>query len=262
MGNKRWVLLCSLVLLGSTSIDWQRSVRSQPSAQDRASRMLAQNHSSRTQKRPAKPPARKAKQSRSWLQRFVSIFKPMKKPPLGSRGPLCPITPGLLGETDIIWSDRPVFVWKGIAKDLTLLNYDTGEVLWQHTLSSVERQVIYDGPTLQPGHVYIWRLTQDGKQQEQTFEVMSSNQRRQIVPPLENMANLAENFEESDEMQRTLQRAGFFSEHGLWSDAFAELYRVSSYELSWQTALDQLSTNLCDATKNLDEVLLETVSMP
>ncbi len=51
---------------------------------------------------------------------FEAIWKLLRakteqEPALSSRSNICEVTPGLLGETNLIYSDRPLFLWQRLS---------------------------------------------------------------------------------------------------------------------------------------------------
>ena len=65
-----------------------------------------------------------------------------QEPALSSRSNICEITPGLLGETNTIYSDRPLFLWQGKAPNLEVYLYSPfsldreQEVQWSTTVTT------------------------------------------------------------------------------------------------------------------------------
>lgn len=176
-----------------------------------------------------------------------SLFKQLvhDERPLGSRGNLCAMTPGLLGETDTIWSDRPFFLWQGKAEQVTLRSYETGKVLWQQTISSQEQSLPYSGAVLKPGQVYVWEVASASAAESQsTFAIMPAQERDRMTTELQNL-------EAQRQAERTvpamiaLERAQYFGERGLWSDALQTLYAVDSPPAELIQTRTDISNYLC-----------------
>ena len=210
----------------------------------------------------------------SWKAMMVSFFKQFKQkqPPLGSRGPLCPFSPGPLGTTDTIWSVRPLFLWRGEAEQIVLRNYETNEVLWQQRVTadarkllytSEIRQVSYDGAALQPGQVYIWELVNAAKLQKQiTFAVMPESNRRKLMDDFSVSNQRVQTttavgwvtsgdqlqFSDGPGAHTALHWANYVSQQGLWSDALQVLYTTQNPPLEITQNLEELSNYLCDST--------------
>jgi hypothetical protein len=105
--------------------------------------------------------------------------------PVTRSGGVCLMSPGLVGELRI-WSDRPLFLWKGTGNQLSVRDHATQTVLWTQPISATDQWVVYAGPPLQPGNRYQWQLldatpSESDRNQWITFEVMSIAQRDQIA---------------------------------------------------------------------------------
>ena len=91
----------------------------------------------------------------SWADVLNRLFK-RKKPPLGSRGEVCALTPRQPGETGIIeiWSDRPLFSWQGEVERIILLQNGNNNFFWSQAVNKADRSIQYPGEALQPGGSY------------------------------------------------------------------------------------------------------------
>ena len=166
--------------------------------------------------------------------------------PLGSRGPQCPYSPGLVGANDTIWSDRPVFLWRSIGQTLSLYDYETDELIWQQQVDSGTEAVVYDGEPLQPGGLYRWVLMHpDTSDFNATFVVMEAEERDALNAELMQEAERWTAAGLTREEQ-ALERAKFFGEHRLWSDALQELHAVRDRAEVDALILD-ISVYLCGA---------------
>ena len=176
--------------------------------------------------------------------------------PLGSRSWLCPYSPGLLGDTDMIWSNRPVFLWQASASNLVLYDYDSGELLWETDLDEGQSAITYDSSlqTLQPGLVYHWQLTQEDRATFQgTFEIMAGQQRADLEADL---AQLDASLGDANASERAAARANFFGDRGLWSDSLQELHAVRGLDVEVDSFAMQLASYVCNA-ENPEAVALE-----
>ncbi|PZD74283.1 hypothetical protein C1752_01134 [Acaryochloris thomasi RCC1774] len=248
MDKNRGLLLALLLVVGGAELG-----AAQPKKED-----------SNSKPRPVKVQNQKSSsKSRSLIKGIIHvIFGPLKKKPkLGSRSNLCAITPGRLGETDTIWSDRPIFSWRGKAKKLQLLDEETGELLWQRTLSGEEQSVAYDGPALNPGQVYEWRISNGGTQRS-TFEVMSAEKRAKVIADLRNLNNPEEVASLTPEVRLAVSQSQYFGEQRLWSDALQSLYGVQESTDELQATLDRVLGKVCGVAGNERLAEDETIAMP
>lgn len=146
--------------------------------------------------------------------------------PLGSRGAQCPYSPGLVGANDTIWSDRPVFLWRSTGQTLSLYDYDTDELLWQQQVEAGTEAVVYDGTPLQAGGLYRWVLMHpETSDFNATFVVMEEQERDMLAAELRQeeaqwaAAGLTV-------QQQAVERAMFFGDRRLWSDALQEIHTI------------------------------------
>ena len=168
-----------------------------------------------------------------------------EEPPLGSRGMLCPISPGVLGETDVIWSDRPTFIWRGKAERLTVRQLANRETVWSEALPDTAQQIVYTGPPLQPGQVYEWELQSATNQgRKSIFEVMPFGERDRVSQALQ---SLEARFKTSNTESETVavELAHYFAEQGLWSDALQTLQSVTTPSPLLTHHLQSMTAYLC-----------------
>ncbi|MDX2214268.1 MAG: hypothetical protein SFY66_13345 [Oculatellaceae cyanobacterium bins.114] len=178
------------------------------------------------------------------IQDVITILE-REEPPLGSRGDLCAVSPGLLGETDIIWSDRPTFAWRGETGHIILRSVNNPTPLWQQSLSSGTQSISYNGTPLTPGQVYEWELdTASGIGQQYTFEVMGGQERDRITRELQALENQLKTAGESTEAI-AIARARYFAEQRLWSDAFQALQSISNPSSDLTEGMTHMTNYLC-----------------
>lgn len=161
------------------------------------------------------------------------------KRPGGGRGEICEIAPVKLVDPNSkeegnieIWSDRPLFLWgikKGTAKQIQLFRQGNEKPLWSRDIKAGETKVIYDGEALQPGQIYEWQLSALvpflKKSSGVKFQVMESQKRDRISKEL---TALEERLKGSSQETIAMEKADYFAQQGLWSDALRELYLVSA----------------------------------
>lgn len=160
-----------------------------------------------------------------------------EQPPLGTRGDVCAIAPGQLGDTGIIWSDRPFFAWRGAAQRLVVREFYSNDVIWEQDISTlaphgVIYQVAYTGEPLPAGQLYSWQLI-DGSEasDEFLFEIMTAEERERIGSGIPSGDVLAQ--------------AKYFAQAGLWSDALEVVYKQSGASTELTDATEALARYLC-----------------
>lgn len=169
--------------------------------------------------------------------------------PLGSRGPQCAYSPGLVGETDTIWSDRPLFLWRSSGQAIRLYDYESGNLLWQREVETGTEAVLYDGDPLIPGTLYRWELTHpDASDFKATFAVMEEAARNELRAELEGRQMKWEAAGLS-EPELAVERAQFFGDRRLWSDALKELHAVR-YAAEVDDTVKEISIYLCGALES------------
>ena len=144
---------------------------------------------------------------------------------LGSRAGLCPYTPGLLGDTDSIYSDIPVFLWQGSATHIAVFNYDSFELVWEASLDDEQSSVVYGGSTpLEHGQKYYWQLTHPELSLfPKTFAILPAEERAEIDLELEQQESALATASTSE---RAVIRAEVFGDRNLWSDVLQELHSL------------------------------------
>lgn len=177
------------------------------------------------------------------------ILMKRNHPPLGSRSNLCAISPGQVGNTDQVWSDRPMFLWQGNVNQIIVREFDSQDDLWSKNVPSraslTTYQIPYDGLPLQPGQLYTWQLiADDSATTEYTFEVLPAEERDRITTDLQALDVQLRTTNPSDEAI-ALEYAQYFAQQRLWSDALNALYRSESRSPELEQAIDEIETYLC-----------------
>ncbi|NJL09549.1 MAG: hypothetical protein HC908_03100 [Calothrix sp. SM1_7_51] len=132
-----------------------------------------------------------------------SLLKRPNKPPVGSarggRRPIaniCMVTPGNVGDTTIIWSDRPLFLWQGKLSKIGLASTPDARqsTFWNQKSTSKQQSANYTGKPLQPGKTYYWwfALGQSPVEFVQ-FQVMKPEQRQEIANNLQKLEQQEKN---------------------------------------------------------------------
>jgi hypothetical protein len=157
----------------------------------------------------------------------------------------CAISPGLIGDTDIIWSDRPAFLWQGEVTQITLRDFDTQEVLWSQALTPSAESLVYDGTTLNPGQVYQWELSSSSEESFQgIFQVMDSPEREAIAAEIQSLEEQLKTNGASAETIAT-ERARYFAERGYWSDMLQALQTVETPSAAITASVEEMTAHVC-----------------
>jgi hypothetical protein len=177
-----------------------------------------------------------------------------QEPPLASRGRVCPILPGLVGETYTLWNRSPLFVWQGQGQRIEVRPYslersfDQQPILWQKALTPEMRQVTYSGPALQYGQKYDWQMVDvAGIPRRYTFAILPPKKHQAIDQQL---TALLQRLPQATPEQRAVARAQFFAEQQLWSDAIQEVYIYQGTVNSGatMTTAEDVSNYFCTGT--------------
>jgi hypothetical protein len=182
----------------------------------------------------------------------------------GSRGgAICEIAPVKLVDRNAkeetqdiqeVWSESPLFLWTikgGTAQKIQLFVYRNEELLWSPEIKAGETKVVYDGKPLQPGQIYEWQLSAlapvPTKSSGVRFKFMDSQKRDRITAELR---QLEERLEGASAETMALEKANYFAERGLWSDALRELYSVPKPSVELRDAIALLQAhNFCAEDK-------------
>lgn len=207
-----------------------------------------------------KPQPTQLKKKRSTWEAILTLFKKRKEPNLGSRG-VCPVSPGLLESTNIIWSDRPLFLWQGIDFPLEIRLYNSfnpkqeQSILWRQVLNTASPAVTfqslqYTGQVLEPGKIYDWEIFNQSSKSKlrRSFQVMGLEEREQMKRELKNLENQLRAENATDE-EIALERSYYFAQRNLWSDALQEMYSVQKPSQELIMKVQELLSYLCNATK-------------
>jgi hypothetical protein len=211
--KSHWILLTLMITFTS------------PFAYSFASPSFPIKNSSQPQTAPPSP-------SPNLLQR-----RPRQRPGGRGDGRLCAIAPGLLERQNIVWNDRPLFLWNASSKvmlqQIKLVD-QSGKIVWQKSLAATDQSALYEGQPLQPGQFYTWRLywMQDAERtagDSYTFQLMEPEQQQQIASELQ---TLTRQLQASGEDAETVanQQADYLLTRSqpLWSDALRVLYTIEN----------------------------------
>jgi hypothetical protein len=211
--------------------------------------------------RPTPNPTQRSPQTSTQEKSIVDILSSLlqrTKPHQGSRNladSVCLIAPAVLSQTNLIWSDRPLFVWRGKVQRIEVRTYsdqhtfEKQPVIWQQELDGSVQQVINTEKTLQPGQRYdlqFYRLNDDQPPEElrTTFSVMSTQQRDRILDDLNSLEKRLK-AEQATKEDIVLQRAQYFAKQDLWSDAVQEIYGATHDSPRIAKVAEEMSDRAC-----------------
>ncbi|BDM79647.1 hypothetical protein [Acaryochloris marina] len=247
MHRVSWLILLQVLVLASPSHVWgmEKQEKREPiTHQDSSSKQTDQQKTSAKSGQVKKD--KHVPTSSTFEAVFNSIFEMFKQrpePSLVGRGNLCLISPGVLGQTNVIWSSQPLFLWRGEVSNLLVRDYDTDEVIWQRSDLTGKEQVAFDGKPLQSGQAYIWEASNSETTVRYEFEVMPSAERQLIAAELAKVKK-SQNPKLSQK-HTDLNSAQYFGEKGLWSDVFQILYSTDGSSINMNQRLDLWSSSVC-----------------
>lgn len=145
--------------------------------------------------------------------------------PRTSRGLICPVVPQLV-EQRVIWRDRPIFVWKGEVKTVSVYAFsDPQPPLWTLKGLGNSNSVVYAGKSLKPGTRYIWQGEKELKVSQVIFQMLDQPARDRVTAKLRQLETKLQQQKVPPEA-RVQQRVQFFLNQNLFLDAIQELYAV------------------------------------
>lgn len=178
--------------------------------------------------------------------------------PVHGRGLICAIAPvklvdqdavqGEIREIQEVWSERPLFLWTtqgGAVQQIELFLERSDTAFWSREIPDGKTSIIYDGEPLKPGQTYEWRLTAPFPKAQPLFRVMESQERDRITAGLK---QVEKQFKGASAEKMALEKANYFAEEELWSDALRELYSVPSPSTELTGAIEQIQAH--DFCKN------------
>ncbi|GAX44260.1 hypothetical protein NIES4075_52780 [Tolypothrix sp. NIES-4075] len=187
----------------------------------------------------------------SWTNISQALFS--KKPPIqprkgGSRDPLlptgdiCMISPDAPSERRIVWSDRPIFIWKGAVQKIAVRTRGSNEYLWSQNVAGAQ-SANYTGTALQPGQTYEWLVfIGESPSKFVPFQVMDAQQSKRITSDLNNL--IKEKKANSEAI--ALAKANYFIQNQLWSDALQQAYSVENPSRELAQILKDIPDKLCN----------------
>jgi hypothetical protein len=142
-----------------------------------------------------------------------------------------------------------LFVWRGlgIIDRIAVRLPDSEEMLWEQQVKAKGGRVTYDGEALQSGQAYEWVLTsvQNGNEPMSVpFRVMEETERDRISQEL---SQLEQDWQERGASAEEIawQRATYFAQQRLWSDALREIYSVETPSPELGEAMGDIANLIC-----------------
>ncbi|MEH1765579.1 MAG: hypothetical protein V7K76_28010 [Nostoc sp.] len=185
----------------------------------------------------------------SWTNISQILFS--KKPPVeprkgGSRDPIniCMVSPDAPAKLRIVWSDRPLFIWKGRVQTIAVRPIDSEQDLWNQPVTQTQN-ITYQGQPLQPGQSYEWMVNSS---RFVPFQIMETQQRDRITAELKTLENQLQ-AQGADIEAIALAKAKYFADSNLWSDALQQAYLVPNPSDGLKEMIKNID-NLCDVPKS------------
>lgn len=171
-------------------------------------------------------------QNSTWETPWGKLFEnepPRDDPPGGSRSNVCPIAPAVPMQVRVVWSDRPLFIWKGSVGRIELRLQGSQQALWSQKITESQNSVSYGGEALQAGQSYDWVLfdERDRPQLRVTFQVMGGEERKQVTADL-NRLEMQLKQQGATAEKIAYARAKYFASRQLWADVLQEVYGVKN----------------------------------
>ena len=146
----------------------------------------------------------------------------------GTRGP-CTIAPLDLKTNTEVWSDRPLFLWRGPIGKIEVRQQGSNDVLWRQPIEPGVGLMQYTGEALQPGVTYNWVLfdLQNNAIRSIAFKVMDAQEREQVNTQLQSLERELK-AKGATAQESAARRAQYFAQRQLWSDAWREAFSVDN----------------------------------
>ncbi|AFY31637.1 DUF928 domain-containing protein [Calothrix sp. PCC 7507] len=198
------------------------------------------------------------------------IFQPARdpeppiKPRKGGSRPgqtLCLISPDVPTKTRIIWTTKPLFIWKNgeVPKGNRVAKLEEVKKIAVGLLNSQEyfkaqivtgkQSISYQGEPLEPGQTYKWLIFLNQESASPAifvpFQIMETPQRNRITTELKLLERL-HNHKDTDAENIALVKAKYFADKGLWSDALQQAYSVPKPSSELSQIIKDLPNQLCD----------------
>ncbi len=190
----------------------------------------------------------------SILESIMKLLTDREEPPLTSRSQICEITPGLLETPNVIYSDRPLFIWQGEITNLEInlyspfsMDYDQ-KIIWTTSNNTPSHNIPYTGEALEPGKIYDWEIVTDSqtKRRRIAFEIMDGKKRdliSQELAQLETELTISGGTKE----EIILAKAHYFAKQNLWSDTLQQLYFLEKMPDNMRSPSAEMLSYICQS---------------
>jgi hypothetical protein len=126
----------------------------------------------------------------------------------------------------VIWRDRPIFVWKGKVKTVSVYDVaDSQQPVWTTDRLENNNSVVYAGKPLKPGTRYIWKGETGSELSQVVFQTLDQAERDRITAQLTQLETQLQQQNATPDA-KIQQRVQFFLEQDLFLDAIQEFYTV------------------------------------
>ena len=195
-------------------------------------------------------PTESSQKSVSILEAILSLFKSPENRFVTRGEEVCLISPGNIGE-QLIWSDRPLFVWRGKIpeSEIDLVKaaeslLDEEQHIWTEVIPENIQTIAYTGDTLKPGITYDWELVSNDKTYRQTMTLMEQSQREAIAAELTALENRLDDGATKEDI--AIAKANYFTQQRLGYDALQQLYSVPNPSPDLTEQITEIERHLCN----------------
>lgn len=174
-----------------------------------------------------KTPSENANSQLPWEDLYNRVPPPREDIPAGSRGDICVVTPAKPGKIGVVWSDRPLFLWRGSIRKMEVRPRSNKQALWSQIVSENQSSIVYNGVVLEPGQSYDLVLLNQRSVPifRVTFQIMEKEKRERITSDLTNLeAQLKQEGATAEKI--AYAKANYFASRGMWGDVLLEAYKV------------------------------------
>ena len=143
----------------------------------------------------------------------------------------------------VVWSDRPLFLWRGQINKIAVED-SSDHVLWSQVVNQTQH-LTYTGKLLQPGQTYQWRVfLDDSSARFLQFQIMDSPQRDRLTADLHNLENHLK-AKHSNSEAIALAKTRYFANLNLWSDVLQQVYSVQKPSNELLKIIQKIPNHLC-----------------
>lgn len=181
-----------------------------------------------------------------WEDLYNRVPPPRDDVPAGSRGDICVITPAKPGKIGVVWSDRPLFLWRGNIRKMEVRSRSNKQALWSQIVSENQSSIIYNGTALEPGQSYDLVLFNQRSVPifRVTFQIMEKEDRESITSDLTSLeAQLKQEGATAENI--AYAKANYFASRGMWGDVLFEAYKVEKPSDSLSKFKNNASERFC-----------------